>query len=51
MISTSPLEGFVQFYPGTWLCMRGVYPSHMEGQRNYEVAKDRCILVNEGQAE
>ena len=29
MISTSLLEGFVQFYPGTWLNMKRVYSSHM----------------------
>ena len=29
MISTPLLEGFVQFYQGTWLHMRGVYPLHM----------------------
>ena len=51
MISTHLLEGFVQFYPGTWLHMRGAYPPHMEGQRCHGVAEDRCILVNEGQAE
>ena len=31
--------------------MRGVYPSHMEGQRSHEEAQNKCILVNEGQAE
>ena len=51
MISTYLLEGFVQFYPGTWLHMRGVYPSHMEGERRHGAAKDRCILVNEGLTE
>ena len=51
MISTPLLEGFLQFYLGTWLQMRGVYPSHMEGQRRHGVAQDRCILINEGQAE
>ena len=25
--------GVVQFYLGSWMHMRGVYPSHMEGQR------------------
>ena len=37
-ISTPLQKGFVQFYPGTWMHMRGVYPSHMEGQRSHEVA-------------
>ena len=32
MISTPLLEDFVQFYLGTWLHKRGVYPSHMEGE-------------------
>ena len=30
IISTPLLEGFVQFYLGTWLYMRGVNPSHMK---------------------
>ena len=38
MMSTPLLEGFVQFYLETWLHMRGVYPSHMEGQWSHEVA-------------
>ena len=41
---------FVQFYLGTWLHRRGVYPSHMEGQWSHAAALSRCILVNEGQA-
>ena len=43
--------GFVQFYLGTWMRMRGVYPSHMEGQRRHGAALGRCILVNGGQEE
>ena len=43
-----PLVGFVQFYLGTWMHMRGVYPSHMECQRSHGAALGRCILVNEG---
>ena len=43
--------GFVQFYLGTWMHMRGAYPSHMEGQRSHGAALGRCILVNGGQAE
>ena len=42
---------FVQFYLGTWLQMRGVYPSYMRGQRRHGVAWGRYILVNGGQAE
>ena len=34
----SSTRGFVQFYPGTWMHMRGVYPLHMEGQRSHGVA-------------
>ena len=49
-ISLLLLVGFVQFYPGTWMHMRGVYPSHMEGQRSHGAALGRCILVNGGQA-
>ena len=30
-ISTPRPEGFVQFYLGTWMHKKGVYPSHMEG--------------------
>ena len=51
MISTPLLEGFVEFYPGPWLHMRGVYPSHMEGQQSHGVVWDKCILVNGGQTE
>ena len=52
-LKTSPLllVGFVQFYPGTWMHMRGVYPLHMKGQRSHGAALGRRILVNEGQAE
>ena len=52
-LNISPLlpVGFVQFYLGTWIHMRGVYPSHMEGQRSHGAALGRCILVNEGQSE
>ena len=35
-ILTPLLEGFVQFYLGTWLLKRGAYPSHMEGQWSHE---------------
>ena len=31
-ILTPLLEDFVQFCLGTWMHMRGVYPSHMEGR-------------------
>ena len=51
MISTPLLEGFVQFYLGTLLHVKGVYPSHMGGQRSHRVAWGRCILVNGGQDE
>ena len=37
-ILTPRLGDFVQFYLGTWLHRRGVYPSHTEGQRSHEVA-------------
>ena len=47
-ISIPLLEDFVQFYLGTWMHMRGVYPSHMEGQRRHEAAWSKCILVKEG---
>ena len=50
-ISPLLLLGFVQFCLGTWMHMKGVYPSHMEGQRSHGAALGRCILVNEGQAE
>ena len=50
-ISPLLLVGFVQFYQGTWIHMTGVYPSQMEGQRSHGAALNRCILVNEGQAE
>ena len=40
----------MQFYLGTWLHMRGVYPLHMEGQRGHEVALDKCKLVKGVQA-
>ena len=44
----------MQFYLGTWLHMRGLYPLHMEGQQNHEVADDgRCKVhnyINGGQA-
>ena len=39
------------FYLLSWMHMRGVYPSHMEGQRGHEAAWNKFILVNEGQAE
>ena len=44
-------EDFVQCYLGTWLHIRGVYSSHMEGQLSYEVAYGRCTLISGGQAE
>ena len=50
-ISPILLVGFVQFYLRTWMHMRRVYPSQMEGQRSLGAALGRCILVNEGQAE
>ena len=37
-ISTPRLEGFVQFYLGTWMQKKGVYPSHMEGQKSHKLA-------------
>ena len=49
-ISPPLLVDSVQFYLGTWMHMRGVYPSHMEGQRSHGAALGRCILVNEEQA-
>ena len=45
------LEDFVQFYIGTWMHMREVYPSHMESQRSHGAALGKCISVNDGQAE
>ena len=45
------LEGFVQFYLGTWLHRRGDDPSHKGGQRSYAAALGGYILVNAGQAE
>ena len=45
-ISTPRQEGFVQFYLGTWMQKKGVYPSHTEGQKSHEVAWNKCILVN-----
>ena len=50
-ISPPLVEDFVQFCLGTWMHMRGVYPSHMEGQRSHGAALGRCISVTEGQAE
>ena len=35
-ISTSRLEGFVQFYLGTCMHKKGVYPSNMAGQKSHE---------------
>ena len=32
------LEGFVQFYLGSWMHKKGVYHSYMEGQKGHEVA-------------
>ena len=37
-ISTPLLEDSVEIYLGTWMHMRGVYPSHREGQRSHEAA-------------
>ena len=43
------LEGFVQFYLGTWLHRRRDGPSHEGGQRSHAAALGRYILVNAGQ--
>ena len=45
------LEGFVQFYLGTWLHRREDGPSHKRGQWSHVAALGECILVNAGQAE
>ena len=45
------LEGFVQFYLGTWLDRRGDGSSHKGGQRSHAAALGGYILVNAGQAE
>ena len=45
------LEGFVQFYPGTWLHRKGDGPSQKGDQRSYVAALGGYILVNAGQAE
>ena len=47
--STPLLEGFVQFYPGTWLHIRRAYLLRMEGQRSHEVALNQYTFVNIGQ--
>ena len=45
------LEGFVQFYLGTWLHRRGNGLSHKGDQWSHAVALGGYILVNAGQAE
>ena len=45
------LEGFVQFYLGTWLHRKGDGPSHKGDQWSHAVALGGYILVNAGQAE
>ena len=46
------LEGFVQFYLGTWLHRREDGPSHKGDQRSHVAALGRyTVLVNAGQAE
>ena len=45
------LEGFVQFYLGPCLHMRGDGPSHKGGQRSHAAAFGGYILVNAGKAE
>ena len=45
------LEGFVEFYPGTWLHRRGDGPSHKGDQRSHVAALEGYILVDAGQAE
>ena len=44
-ISPLLLVDFVQFYLETWMHMRGVYPSHMEGQRSRGAALGRITDV------
>ena len=45
------LEGFVQFYLGTWLHRRGDGPSDKGGQQSHTAALGGYILVNAEQAE
>ena len=50
MRSKPRLEGFVQFYLGTWLHRRGDSLSLKGGQRSHAAALGGYILVNAGQA-